>query len=123
MCNSTYRQCWPGQVCYDSGMETGPSCRSMPPTCPPMPGVADGRGCYCDLSNTICSIGEMCNKRNNSCSEPQVCEDPMHLKIWDGLNLTDVGDGINNFIEGDMITLTCKKYHFLYEMQVLSLKQ
>ena len=95
-------------------------CAKRPPECPPMPGVTYGvTGCYCRFSDSICEEIHMCNERNNSCSIPAMCKDPVLLSDWEDLNL-EITSNYNEstLIEGVNMTFQCKKNTFLTEVKI-----
>ena len=95
-------------------------CAKRPPECPPMPGVTYGvTGCYCRFSDSICEEIHMCNERNNSCSIPAMCKDPVLFPDWEDMNLKIVSNyNESTLIEGSNLTFRCKKNTFLTEVKI-----
>ena len=115
-CNISHTLCEEEEIC--DNRTAIQKCTPRPPSCPPMPEVTYGvTGCYCRFSDSICEEVHMCNERNNSCSVPAKCDDPITLPDWDELNLEIISPyNDTTLIEGGNLTIMCKHNTFLTEL-------
>ena len=107
-CSVSHSLCVQDEMCDN---RTGiVKCTQRPPECPPMPTVTYGiTGCYCRFSDSICEEMHMCNERNDSCSIPAKCKDPIQLSDWGKYNL-EINSTYDEsaLFEGTNITFKCQ---------------
>ena len=115
-CSVSHSLCVQDEMCDN---RTGiAKCTQRPPECPPMPTVTYGiTGCYCRFSDSICEEMHMCNERNDSCSIPAKCKDPIQMSDWGHYNL-EINSTYDEstLFEGTNITFKCQNNTFLTEV-------